>query len=184
MSAFKIVVTGPFNSGKTAFINTISDIPVVSTEKKITTEDKGIKGETTVAMDYGRVLLDGDTLYVDKNGDGDLTENGKQTAAPPFRLSDYPSVAWDRLIEAGDITVGGLIHTHLTVSQQESRHSDPDAAISRRQGRQAGCEEYQGRLARRFHQPRRAAGYSSLLYPAAEGSRHRKQKRPLIRTRT
>ena len=64
MSAFKIVVTGPFNSGKTEFIKTISDIPVVSTEKKITTEDKGIKAETTVAMDYGRVQLDGDTLYL------------------------------------------------------------------------------------------------------------------------
>lgn len=64
MSAFKIVVTGPFNSGKTEFIKTISDIPVVSTEKKITTEDKGIKAETTVAMDYGRLNLDGDTLYL------------------------------------------------------------------------------------------------------------------------
>jgi signal recognition particle receptor subunit beta len=64
VSAFKIVVTGPFNSGKTEFIKTISDIPVVSTEKKITTEDKGIKAETTVAMDYGRVQLDGDTLFL------------------------------------------------------------------------------------------------------------------------
>jgi signal recognition particle receptor subunit beta len=64
VSSFKIVVTGPFNSGKTEFIRTISDIPVVSTERKITTEDRGIKAETTVAMDYGRVLLDGDTLYL------------------------------------------------------------------------------------------------------------------------
>lgn len=64
MASFKIVVTGPFNSGKTEFIKTISDIPVVSTEKKITTEDRGIKAETTVAMDYGRVQLDGDTLYL------------------------------------------------------------------------------------------------------------------------
>lgn len=64
MSAFKIVVTGPFNSGKTQFIKTISDIPVVSTEKKITTEDRGIKAETTVAMDYGRALLDTHTLYL------------------------------------------------------------------------------------------------------------------------
>ncbi len=64
MSSFKIVITGPFNSGKTEFIKTISDIPVVSTEKKITTEDRGIKAETTVAMDYGRVALDGDTLYL------------------------------------------------------------------------------------------------------------------------
>ena len=64
MAAYKIVVTGPFNSGKTEFIRTISDIPVVSTEKRITTEDKGIKAETTVAMDYGRTLLDGETLYL------------------------------------------------------------------------------------------------------------------------
>ena len=64
MASFKVVVTGPFNSGKTEFIKTISDIPVVSTEKKITTEDSGIKSETTVAMDYGRVLLNGDTIYL------------------------------------------------------------------------------------------------------------------------
>jgi signal recognition particle receptor subunit beta len=64
VASYKVVVTGPFNSGKTEFIRTISDIPVVSTEKKITTEDRGIKAETTVAMDYGRVLLDGDTIYL------------------------------------------------------------------------------------------------------------------------
>ncbi|MBZ0301386.1 MAG: ATP/GTP-binding protein [Anaerolineae bacterium] len=64
VASFKIVVTGPFNSGKTEFVKAISDIPVVSTEKKVTTEDRGIKAETTVAMDYGRVVLDGDTLYL------------------------------------------------------------------------------------------------------------------------
>lgn len=64
MASYKVVVTGPFNSGKTEFIKSISDIPVVSTEKKVTTEDRGIKAETTVAMDYGRVLLDGDTIYL------------------------------------------------------------------------------------------------------------------------
>lgn len=64
MTVYKIVVTGPFNSGKTEFIKTISDIPVVSTEKKITTEDRGIKAETTVAMDFGRVTLDTDTVHL------------------------------------------------------------------------------------------------------------------------
>ncbi len=63
-TAYKIIVTGPFNSGKTQFINTISDIAVVTTEKKITTEDRGIKNETTVAMDYGRVELDGRVLHL------------------------------------------------------------------------------------------------------------------------
>ena len=64
MSIYKIVVTGPFNSGKTEFIKTVSDIPVVSTEKRITTEDRGIKSETTVAMDFGRTVVDGDTLHL------------------------------------------------------------------------------------------------------------------------
>ncbi|HLA44815.1 MAG TPA: ATP/GTP-binding protein [Aggregatilineales bacterium] len=61
---YKIIVTGPFNSGKTTFVSTISDIPVVSTERKITTEDRGVKAETTVAMDYGRVTLDGRVLHL------------------------------------------------------------------------------------------------------------------------
>lgn len=60
----KVVVTGPFNSGKTMFVSTISDIPMVSTERKITTEDRGIKDETTVAMDYGRVELNGRVLHL------------------------------------------------------------------------------------------------------------------------
>jgi uncharacterized protein len=64
VTSYKILVTGPFNSGKTQFIKTVSDIAVVSTEKKITTEDRGIKALTTVAMDYGRTVLDGDTLYL------------------------------------------------------------------------------------------------------------------------
>lgn len=64
MSAYKIVVTGTFNSGKTQFIKTISDIDVVSTERKITTEDRGIKAETTVAMDYGRVRVEDDILML------------------------------------------------------------------------------------------------------------------------
>ena len=61
---YKIVVTGPFSAGKTTFIKSISDIPVVSTERKITTEDRGIKAETTVAMDYGRVEMDGRILHL------------------------------------------------------------------------------------------------------------------------
>jgi small GTP-binding protein len=63
-STYKIIVTGPFNSGKTVFVSTISDIAVVTTEKKITTEDRGIKNETTVAMDYGRVEIEGRILHL------------------------------------------------------------------------------------------------------------------------
>ncbi len=53
----KIVVTGPFNVGKTEFIKAISEIDVVSTERKITNPLSAVKEETTVAMDFGRVAL-------------------------------------------------------------------------------------------------------------------------------
>ena len=63
-NVYKVIVTGPFNAGKTAFVSTISDIAVVTTEKKITTEDRGIKNETTVAMDYGRAEIDDKVLHL------------------------------------------------------------------------------------------------------------------------
>lgn len=63
-NTYKIIVTGPFNAGKTQFIKTISDIELVTTERKITTEDRGIKAETTVAMDYGRVVLGDSILHL------------------------------------------------------------------------------------------------------------------------
>ncbi len=65
MQAVKIVVTGPFNSGKTQFIRTISEIEVVSTERKITDEARFVKEQTTVAMDFGRITIDNDlVLYL------------------------------------------------------------------------------------------------------------------------
>ena len=58
----KIVVTGPFNSGKTALIRSVSEIDVVSTEKKITVEAEKVKDSTTVAMDFGRITVDEDLV--------------------------------------------------------------------------------------------------------------------------
>jgi small GTP-binding protein len=58
MQTVKIVVTGPFNSGKTEFIQTVSEIDVVSTERKITAEAEKVKESTTVAMDFGRITVD------------------------------------------------------------------------------------------------------------------------------
>jgi small GTP-binding protein len=59
----KMVVTGPFNSGKTQFVRSISEIDVVSTEKTISTEAERVKDETTVAMDFGRITV-GDDLVL------------------------------------------------------------------------------------------------------------------------
>lgn len=65
MQTVKMVVTGPFNAGKTAFIRTVSEIDVVSTERRITKESEKVKDTTTVAMDFGRITIDEDlVLYL------------------------------------------------------------------------------------------------------------------------
>lgn len=66
--AYKVVVTGPFNAGKTRFIKTISEIEVVSTERRLTParprQPAHPKTRTTVAMDYGRLTLEQATLHL------------------------------------------------------------------------------------------------------------------------
>jgi small GTP-binding protein len=65
MQTVKMVVTGPFNSGKTEFIKSVSEIDVVSTERKISSEEEKVKETTTVAMDFGRITVDDDlVLYL------------------------------------------------------------------------------------------------------------------------
>lgn len=65
MQTVKMVVTGPFSSGKTQFIQSVSEIDVVATERKISTESERIKESTTVAMDFGRITVDDDlVLYL------------------------------------------------------------------------------------------------------------------------
>ncbi len=63
-NTYKVVVTGPFNVGKTEFIRTISDIPIVSTERRITDHHRAAKEETTVAMDYGQVRLGNNVFHL------------------------------------------------------------------------------------------------------------------------
>lgn len=58
----KVVVTGGFNSGKTTLIQTVSEIPIVTTDEKLTDSQQNIKGETTVVMDFGRITVDLDTI--------------------------------------------------------------------------------------------------------------------------
>ncbi|MGC9348192.1 MAG: GTP-binding protein [Anaerolineae bacterium] len=62
MQTLKIVVTGPFSSGKTELIASISEIEVVSTERGISRESERIKDQTTVAMDFGRITVDEDLI--------------------------------------------------------------------------------------------------------------------------
>lgn len=59
MKSCKVVIVGAFNTGKSAFIRSASDIPVVSTEKRITDDLCAVKETTTVAMDYGQTTVAG-----------------------------------------------------------------------------------------------------------------------------
>ncbi len=65
MQTVKMVITGPFDAGKTAFISSVSEIDVVSTERRISSDAEKIKETTTVAMDFGRITIDDDlVLYL------------------------------------------------------------------------------------------------------------------------
>jgi len=59
LKKIKIVIAGPFAAGKTQFINTVSDIKTVSTERRTSTAgEKNVKDYTTVAMDFGKIRID------------------------------------------------------------------------------------------------------------------------------
>jgi hypothetical protein len=63
--------------------------------------------------DVHRVWLvhDGDALYVDRNGNGDLTDPGEKVAAATDAGPKEDGYAF----EVGDLTVGGKVHKGLTV---------------------------------------------------------------------
>jgi len=57
----KIVFTGPMGAGKTTAIRAISDVPPVSTEVDNSDRTACDKESTTVALDYGQLLLEDGT---------------------------------------------------------------------------------------------------------------------------
>ena len=59
MSDFKIIFAGPVGSGKTTAIVTLSDDKPVCTNQSASDMTRVRKSETTVAMDYGTMSLDG-----------------------------------------------------------------------------------------------------------------------------
>ena len=60
-SNHKIIFSGPVGAGKTTAITSISDIPTVRTEEAASDETKDIKDTTTVALDYGAIILQDST---------------------------------------------------------------------------------------------------------------------------
>ncbi len=62
MQSVKVVVTGPFNAGKSTFIKSVSEITVLSTERQVSDTSGEGGGETTVAMDFGRITVSDDVV--------------------------------------------------------------------------------------------------------------------------
>jgi signal recognition particle receptor subunit beta len=58
----KIIFAGSVGAGKSCSIQTVSDVPVVSTEENASDETKLRKDLTTVAMDYGQMNLEDGTI--------------------------------------------------------------------------------------------------------------------------
>src|SRR5262249_40201765 len=70
------------------------------------------------ARDRVWLVLDGDILYVDRNGNGDLTEEGESIKAAA--LSPRNELGHrERSIEVSDISVAGLTHRGLLIRQVE-----------------------------------------------------------------
>ncbi|MEP6480841.1 MAG: ATP/GTP-binding protein [Rhodoglobus sp.] len=60
MAEHVILFTGPMGAGKTTAIQAVSEIAVVSTEANNSERHLVDKPTTTVALDYGEILLDGE----------------------------------------------------------------------------------------------------------------------------
>jgi hypothetical protein len=67
------------------------------------------------------LVLDGDVLYVDRNGSGDLTEAGERLRLPRFGRSFNPARLEERAVEIGTIREGDLEHTGLRLTQYRVR---------------------------------------------------------------
>src|SRR5689334_6709996 len=59
------------------------------------------------------LVQDGDTLYVDRNGNGDLTDEGEKVARKNTE-GEY------RVFEAGEVRDGALTHKDLSVTQMST----------------------------------------------------------------
>jgi small GTP-binding protein len=143
MQSVKVVITGPFNAGKTTFIKTVSEITVLSTERQVSDASGEGGGETTVAMDFGRISISDDVvLYLfgtpgqerfsfmwETLSEGmlgfvlivDVTSHDSVTDATSMiefftSMSDVPFVVAANRADADDSTTLGRLRTDLALA--------------------------------------------------------------------
>lgn len=76
------------------------------------------------AKDKVWIVLDGDTLYVDRNGNGDLTDPGEMVAAK--KKKPLAGNTEEYTFEVGELTLGGRTHKGLTLTATPlTAHSSP-----------------------------------------------------------
>jgi signal recognition particle receptor subunit beta len=61
MHSVKVIVTGPSGAGSTSLIRSLSEIAVLSTERRVPSASRA-QGEGVVAMDFGRVTISEDVV--------------------------------------------------------------------------------------------------------------------------
>jgi hypothetical protein len=71
------------------------------------------------------LVQDGDTLYVDRNGNGDLTEAGEKVAAEKSEDAEEGVYAF----KAGDIRDGALLHKELNLSVRKIDYVTREEAV-------------------------------------------------------
>lgn len=145
MQSVKVVITGPFNAGKTTFIKAVSEITVLSTERQISNTSAEGSGETTVAMDFGRITISDDVvlylfgtpgqerfsfmwetlsegmlgfvLLVDAD-DRDSYEDAKSMIAFFRNMSDVPFVVAANKVSATDMKTLRAVRTAIALDDE------------------------------------------------------------------
>lgn len=64
MKPLKILVSGPVNAGKSTLVRTLSSMPAIDTDEAATDEVRHLKSLTTVALDFGELIIDGTTILL------------------------------------------------------------------------------------------------------------------------
>ncbi|MCP2731391.1 GTP-binding protein [Limnofasciculus baicalensis] len=64
MKKLRVVIAGTVGAGKTTFVKSASDIDVVEIERDLTDKSLSVKKKTTVAFDFGKLILDDQDLHI------------------------------------------------------------------------------------------------------------------------